>query len=39
MIVTATATANEEDQQNAVQSWTCGEGGGGDNDAYILQHV
>jgi len=35
----ATATANKEDQKNAIQSWTRGEGEGGDNDAHILQYV
>jgi hypothetical protein len=34
-----TATTNEEDWKNAIQSWTRWEGGGADNDAYILQYV
>jgi hypothetical protein len=35
----ATAKENEEDQKNATQSWPHVEEGGGNNDAYTLQHV
>jgi hypothetical protein len=35
----ATATANEQDQKNAIQSWPHAEEGGRYKDAYILQHV